>query len=428
MLSLGWVSAAGIFGAAFTLNLLVLAYRWKRHPGVRRTFDRLQRRLTGRDDWGWLKLWHILLVLAIVTAANVAYAVPRVHCADDSLGALAAGQVALHGGNPFAVNYCANPTPDQEPYGLAHVSVNVVGALGGNVLGIWVAWQLLALAVVPLVWFFMDAERRYYSVLAASSVLYLPNIATNIGVENAIVPVAILVGLAATRLEGLRRPAARAVAAFLSTARFPAAFGVLGSLAPERRHRFRSVVLIGAVFGGSVALSYALWGPDAIRVVYLGQFARLPGESANLFSVFLREGWVAPSLVTAAVQGGILLGLVGWVNYRGYSPAAGAAIPMIGVMATSQYFTFHFVLWILPIVLLGPAVNSLALAYGTLTYFLENVTLWYWGQTLGIWWPYEITGVVVFLVLVAMLYFAVREEELRRRRLRAEVDLRPAPL
>ena len=412
MLSLGFLPATVLFCASFALNFLVLAYRVPAWPSVRRTIDRIQRGLSGKSDWSWLRLWHLVAILAAIMAVNVAYNVGTLHCADDSLAALASGRAALSGGDPFSVTTCGMSNYAM-PYGLAEVSVNVLGALSGNVLGIWIAWQLLALTIVPLVWLVAGRARRYAAVLTATSVLYLPNIATNIGVENEIVAVSVLVMVFALQHPGGRGSAGKALAAFLSTARFPALFPLLGSASSSRASRLLHLLIVLGVFVGAILLSFLAWGPDAIRVVYLSQFSRNSQETFNFFSLIVREGWAHPSLGLAAVSGGGILVLVLFVNVRRYSALAGSALPLLGVMLFSQYLTFHFVVWIVPMLLLSSAVNWGLLLYGVLAYVDEVVAYWYLALGRGIWWPYEITGVIITGVLVFLIYRVIRDEEAR---------------
>jgi hypothetical protein len=402
--------------ASFLLSPLVLAYRWDRTPSVRRWLDGLQRRFTGQPDWRWLRLWHLMVPLAVITVANIVFQVSTLSCSDDSLAILASGRAALAGHNPFLVTYCGGGSPAQIPYGAAEVAVNALGALSNSVAGMWVVWQLLALAVVPLVWAVGGADRRYLAALTATSVLYLPNIATNIGVENAIVPVSTLAMLWALGRPGPRGWLGKGLASFLATARFPALFPLLGASAPLRTGRWRQTTLVLGVFLGAVGTTYLIWGPSAIQVVYLGQFARASNESLNFFAVLLAQSWFQATLASAAIQGAGLLALVLLVNWRGYSAAAACGLPLLGVMALSQYLTFHFVLWIVPCVLLGAAVNRGLYVYAALAWLDENVALatLAWGR--NIWWPYELLGLVLFAILVYLIVRVVRDEE---RRLRA---------
>ncbi len=415
MVDLGFLGSSAILLVSLVANLLVLAYRWPRTPSVRRVVDRIQRRITGRPDWSWLKLVYILVPLIVLTAVNVGWQVGTLHCADDSLAILTSGEAALHGQNPFLVTYCGGTSPDQIPYGLASVTLDALGAVAGSVAGIWIVWQLVALAVVPLVWAIAGEDRRYVSVLTATSVLYLPNIATNIGVDNAIVPVSILLMLYALGPMARTRTALKGVAAFLSTARFPALFPLLGSSGAAGTARWRQFTGVLAVFLGAAALSYALWGWDAIKIVYLGQFSRLSGGTLNFFAVLLQQGWFIPSLASAAIQGGVLLGLVLLVTFRRYSARAASAVPLIGVMSLSQYLNFHFVVWVVPLVLLGPGVNSWLYLYGAGAAFDEVVTERYFGMALGVWWPYEVMGVLLSILLLYLLLRIIRDEEVRIR-------------
>ncbi len=416
MTDFGFLGSSALLIVSIALSLLVLAYRWPRAAAVRRAVDRLQRAITRRPDWGWLRLEYLLVPLAALSAVNVVWQVSTLHCGDDSLALLVSGQAALRGGNPFLVEYCSHPMIDPIPYGLAAVSLNALAALSGTVAGVWIVWQLLALAVVPLVWLVGGPDRRYFAVLATVSILYLPNIATNIGVDNAIVPVSILLFLYALSLDGRRSRLLQGLAAFLSTARFPALFPLLGAAGASDRARLARLVGVLAVFFAAAALSFALWGWDAINIVYLGEFQRGSGFTLNLFAVLIRQGWLLPSLASAAVQGAILLALVLFVGLRRYSVRAAIAIPLLGVMSLSQYLDFHFVLWLVPVILLGTAVNEGLLLYGSLAAIDVEVAIAYLGETLGVWWPYELFGVVLSAVLLYLLIVIVRQEEARLRR------------
>jgi len=216
------------------------------------------------------------------------------------------------------------------------------------------------------------------------------------------------------------------VAAFFATARFPALFPLLGSSAASGRRRWTRILLVLAVFLGAAALAWSLWGWDAIQVVYLGQFARANSESLNLFALLIHQGWVAPSLGAAAIQGGGLVLLVLWVHVRRYSPVVACAVPLIGVMVFSQYLNYHFLVWLTPLVLLGADANWWLLAYATLAAFNENVLYWYLALDQGIYWPYELCGIVLTLLLVALLVLIVRKEEARIRTERASGTSSPS--
>lgn len=414
MIDLGYLGSVAILLASIALNGLVLAYRWPRVPGVRRTVDRLAQRVSGRSDWSWLRLGYLLLPIVLLTVANIVWQVGSLHCADDSLAIFASGQAALHGQNPFYISFCSQP-PYDIPYGLAAVTLDAIGAAAGTVAGIWIVWQLVALAVVPLVWSVGGKDRRYCSVLAATSVLYLPNIATNIGVDNAIVPVSVLVMLLAFETGVRGKGWLKGLAAFLSTARFPALFPLLGSSGAAGPARWRQFLGVLAVFLGSALLAYGLWGWDAISIVYLGQFSRLSGGTLNFFAVLLQQGWFLPSIASAGIQGGVLLVLVLLVTLRRYSVRPAVAIPLLGVMSLSQYLSFHFVIWIVPLVLLGPVVNLGLWAYGAGAAFDQFVAMQYLGYGLGIWWPYEVVGVALSILLLYLLVRILRDEERRRR-------------
>lgn len=399
-----------LFGASFGLSLLVLLYRSS--PPVRRSLDRILGRLTGRPDWSWLRLEHLMLPLAVLAAANVVWQLSSLPCSDDSYALLHSGAAALQGGDPFRVTVCSGSRAVPIPYGTAQVAIDAAAAAGGSVAGVWVVWELFGLAVVPLVWKLAGDDRRYVSVLAATSVLYLPNIATNIGVENAVVPVSVLLFLWTLRQPSRTARVLGGVAAFLSTARFPAVFALLG--AASARRRVLDLLLVVGVFLAAVASSLAFWGPDAIQIVYLGEFQRASTESLNAFAPLLVGVHWSATLLSAAVQGAVLLVLVAFVQIRGYSPGAAAATPLLGVMALSQYLTFHFVLWIIPVLLVGPRLRWWAFVYGVAMFLDESVAYGVWAVQQGLWWPYEATGVALTVLLLYGLVEIHRGEERAR--------------
>jgi len=412
---IGQAGSTLVFVASFVLTFLVLAYRSPAFPGIGRSVDRLRAWATGRPDWSWVRLWHLMIPVVVVTVANIVWNVSWAHCSDDSFAILASGTAALNGHDPFSVAFCGHPYATSIPYGLAEVSLDALGALSGSIVGIWVVWQLFALAVIPLVWGVAGKDRRYLTVLAAVSVLYLPNIATNLGVENLVVAVSVLTMLYAYTLPRRGGALFRGVAAFLSTARFPAVFPLLGASASRGSKRWAELALVIVIFLGAAALGWALWGWNAIQVVYLGQFARANSESLNQFALLIHEGWFAPSLAAAAVQGAALLLLVVFVHARGYSPAAACAVPLVGVMLFSQYLNYHFVAWMIPLLLLGATTNWWLLGFASVAAVDENVLYWYFALNRGVWWPYEMCGLLLLAILVCIVVTVVRQEEARLR-------------
>ena len=58
--------------------------------------------------------------------------------------------------------------------------------------------------------------------------------------------------------------------------------------------------------------------------------------------------------------------------------------------------------------------------------FNENVLYWYLALDRGIYWPYELCGIVLTLLLVALLVLIVRKEEARIRSERASGTTSPS--
>jgi hypothetical protein len=400
---------AGVGSTALLLIILsllassfLLSYR--RFPWVRARVNSL----LGDPDWGRIQLWHILLPLTLLSLWNVAYNVLFVvHCPNDSIALLLSGQATRSGGDPFHINYCAGY--DAIPYGLAQVAFDAVGSTGG-LLGIWLIWQLPMLAIVPLAWLIGGDDRRYLTLLVSTSILYFPNLLSDISLDSAIVPLAAFLGIWAVGQRGQLRTWGVAAAAFLSTARFPALFSVLGACRtwPHR-------VLVSAVFAGCAALSFVLWGWDAINIVYLSQFSRTTPETFNLLAPLLQSGWLQPGTDAALFQGGVIVALLFWVWFRRYSLLASTVIPMLGVLSLSQFLTFHFFIWLLPIVLLYERLGWATLVYGTFGFLDQSIAYDYYGIGQGSWWLYDVLGVAIGLVLAYMLLaLAVDEERARR--------------
>lgn len=415
MTSFVLLGPVSVFLASFGVNLMGLAYRSRSFPNLRAAVDRANRRITGRPDWGWLRLWHLMAVLSAFAIGGSLWNLSTLHCSNDAYALLASGQAALHGENPFSVSFCGGSAPEQVPYGLAAVAVNALGAASGSVVGVWVVWELVALAVVPLVWKVGGSDRRYLSVLVTTSILYLPNVTNNIGgLENSIVPISVLLMIAGRELGHGSGRLRSGISAFLSTARFPALFPVLGAAAAGPRRGWPRILLVLVVFLGAGLASYALWGGDAVQVVYLGQFARGSAESLNEFALLVHEGWVHPSLDLVAVQAAGILALLWAVVRRGYSVQASAGILLVGVVLLSQYLNYHFTEWLIPLVLLGTGVNWWLLAVGTVMVADENIAYWYLAVGRGVWWPYEVMGIAVAVLLIVLMVEIARTEEKRR--------------
>lgn len=347
-----------------------------------------------------------MVPLGVVAVVNLAWSLSGPQCSSDALALLASGTAALHGQDPFQVAACGFANPDPIPYGAAAVVLDVTGALTGSVAGVWVVWQLLGLGVIPLVWTVGGDDRRYLSVLVATSVLYLPNLATRIdGPENTIVPIAVLLGLYALGIPGWRGRALEGASAFLSTARLPAVFPLLASSYPRGRRSWSLPSITVAVFLAAAAACFALWGRAFVQVVYLDQFARGRPQSFNLFDLLFRAGLLHSSLALTESQGVGVLGIVALVTWRRYSPEVASAIVLAGVMLLTQYAMLHFDLWLVPLLLLGTTVNRALLLYGGLWYLDANLAMGYLGPSRGVWWPTELLGVALTAIL---LYVVVR--------------------
>jgi hypothetical protein len=84
-------------------------------------------------------------------------------------------------------------------------------------------------------------------------------------------------------------------------------------------------------------------------------------------------------------------------------------------MIFSQYLNYHFVAWLIPLVLLGATVNWWLFAYATLAAVNESFFYWYLALVRGWWWPYELSGILLLAISIVLLVVIVRNEEGRLR-------------
>ena len=96
--------------------------------------------------------------------------------------------------------------------------INAIASPGG-IAGVAIIWSAIALALVPLTWWASGPDRRYLTLIVATSPLYFPLVSAQIdGASNALVPVTVLLTLVlAVRSEILTT----GLAGFLATQRFP---------------------------------------------------------------------------------------------------------------------------------------------------------------------------------------------------------------
>jgi hypothetical protein len=340
-------------GFLAAIGLVLLVTRSERGTGLRAFLSRTLERLTGRADLGWLDWWHVTAVVAIALAAVMGYDLVTglYSCTgpgapSDLVGFFAQGRALWTGGNPFNVPDCG--TMIAEPDGLAAVLINGVGSLGG-IGGVAFVWGAIALSLVPLTWWVAGPDRRYLTLIVATSVLYFPLVSSQIdGASNALVPAAVLLTLLLAPRGEVR---ATSLAGFLATQRFPTLFPVLG-LSGSLRKRFVAAAAVIAVFAAGTGISYLLWRSEFLSTVFFAEIARR-SFSLNLWGVFLFGSGLPSSNEIAIAQAVTTLALVGVVFFTARSPLRSAAITLTGVALLTQFLSFNILVWLLPVALVG---------------------------------------------------------------------------
>ena len=400
------LAIAALAAAGLALLLVKEGARTEAPGGV----DRLRLRLAR---------WAVLLRLdwkTITIAAGVVYALalgsafasgispcPSGQGPSDLATYLASGRAFLTGGNPFTVMTCGALIP--VPYGIAAVLVNAVGSLGGEV-GIAAVWGGVALAVLPLTWWVAGPDRRYVTLVVATSVLFLPLATGQIdGASNLLLPVAVLATLALARRGA---PMAAAVGGFLSTGRFPGLFPILGASGSTRKP-FRSALAAVATFGGVTVATYAVYGSAFARPVFLDQVARR-SFSLNAYGVLLHQGWLPSSPTVAALQAAGTLALIAVVAWRARTPLGAATITLTGLALLSQFLSFNILGWLLPVAIVGTRPRWWLWAIGIVGTVDYDLGYLYWGSALGVWWPYEVMDVVLTVLLLQLFVELWRTE------------------
>lgn len=394
----------GVFGVLTVVNLLVLLYRSSLGARVRPAVLRFLRRISGRADLDWLD-WRPLLVVAAVwfggfSAYNILsgqYGCQPGGILSDALGGMDSGRAFWAGANPFSgVPYCG--TTLGVPYGLAAVLLDALGSLGG-LPGICIVWGAVALSVLPLTWLVGGSDRRYITVYVATSVLFVPLVTSEFGgATNAIVPMTLLLSL---YLAERRELLAATLGGFLSTARFPSLFPVLGMTGTLPRWRGWSFVVAAGTFGAATALSYAVWGSGFLNSVFVGQIGRR-SYSLNLYGIFLFHNALPSSFAIEAAEAGLTVALVLAVFFLVCSPMRAVAITIVGVALVTPFLSFNFLIWLLPCALVGGRARWWLWGIASVGSVDFNLGLIAWASGQGVVWPAEVMDVVLTALLLGL--------------------------
>ena len=339
----------------------VVLYGWSGASGFRSWVDRaLVRPLRGISTirWDWrviaLGLGVLFVAAAFVQSAPIGCATGE----DDTLVLLQSGRHFLSGANPFITSQCGHTV--LVPYGIASVLIDALGSLGGRV-GIWIVWNLIALALVPLTWALAGPQRWYATVFVATSMLYAPDVIGSIqGGHSSIVPVTALLGI---WLALRRSPAAGTAAGFLSTVKFPSLFPFWGGLSGVGRGRWLAFFTSIVVFGVLSVVVGLIWGGYAYTLLFTQQLTRAD-LSVNEFGVLIPLHAMPPAVVLTVLQGVSLLAALVFVHVRRWPAVPAIALLTVVVGLVAQRLTPEFLIWFLPVALLGPVYCRWLFALG----------------------------------------------------------------
>jgi hypothetical protein len=396
-LDYGYLVVVGALG-------LVLLDRPGRH--VPEAYAAFARRVAPALD-GW---WAIAAIAAVVYVGVISYDVvnglylcSHASGASDALAYLASGQAFLRGADPFRVTSCGHAVTI--PYGLSVVLVNALGSLGG-VAGVALLWGAVAVAVVPLTWWAAGPDRAYVTLVVATSLLYLPLAISQIdGASNLLVPVIVLGAIVLARRGG---PLAAAVAGALASGRFPALFPTVGATGRFPRPLVSGVVAVAA-FAAVTGATYLAYGRGFVDVVFASQIGRR-SFSLNLYGLLLQQGWLPSGDLVAGIQAALTIALVAVVWWRARTVVGAATLTLAGVALLTQFLSFNILGWLLPVALMGARPRLWLWAIGVVGTVNYIVGFGYAGLTLGIWWPYELLGILLTALLVLLLIDLVRAD------------------
>jgi hypothetical protein len=370
------------------------------------------------SEWDWRPF---VAIVAIIVAFGASLQVGPNPCnsgVDDVAAFAASGHALLIGQNPFLIQLCGHPDPI--PYGIGAVAANAVGSLAGQP-GVWFVWLAVALSLIPILWKLAGEERRYVVVYLTCATMFVPIITGQIdGAANAIVPVGFLLPI---ELAGTSWAGAGLLAGFFSTFRFPSLLPFWGATASAPWWRLVPILLSIGIFALGVGITYVFWGDSFIRFGLLNQFHRTD-FSLNEFAILFPNHWVTPGLVLNAVQLAALLAALSYVYYVRWPAIRSAALVLVVLALSTQYLSFNFLIWLVPVALLGDRARRWFWAIGFVGGVDYSWALGVLAQQQGIYWPSELLGGVVTAMLIGLLLSIWRESPGPSRRVAVDTGIR----
>jgi hypothetical protein len=399
-----WDLAWGV--VAVVVGFFLIGYRWRRTPEIKELVDARFRPFLERIgffDWDWR---HFTVLIAIIFAIGASLQAEPFPCGrgTDDVGAfVASGHNFWIGASPFNVSVCNSPVV--VPYGIGAVALNAVGSLGGRA-GVWAVWLAVALLLIPATWRLAGPDRRYMTYYLCSSILFVPIVTGQIdGASNAIVPLGLLLPLVVTSFGWVR---AGALSGLISTARFPSLVPFAGATAGAPRNRLPALMISFAIFLGGILLTIPFWGNSFIDLGLIGQANRV-SFSLNEFGVLFPTNWVSSGPLLTGVQAVALALALGYVYMVRWPPIRSATFLITVLALTTQFLSFNFLIWLVPIALLGGRPQRFLYAIGLVGGVDYSWALAIYGFGQGIWWPSEIFAALETALLVGLLWTIARD-------------------
>jgi hypothetical protein len=239
-----------------------------------------------------------------------------------------------------------------------------------------------------------------------SSILFVPIVTGQIdGASNAIVPLGLLLPLVVTSFGWVR---AGALSGLISTARFPSLVPFAGATAGASRNRLPALMISFAIFLGGILLTIPFWGNSFIDLGLIGQANRV-SFSLNEFGVLFPTNWVSSGPLLTGVQAVALALALGYVYIVRWPPIRSATFLITVLALTTQFLSFNFLIWLVPIALLGGRPQRFLYAIGLVGGIDYSWALAIYGFGQGIWWPSEIFAALETGLLVGLLWTIARD-------------------
>ncbi|MGA7922596.1 MAG: hypothetical protein WCA77_01285, partial [Thermoplasmata archaeon] len=227
------------------------------------------------------------------------------------------------------------------------------------------------------------------------------------GASNASMPVGLLLGIALSGSYGVQ---GAVIVGIMASIRFPLLVPYWSAGAARGLRGFLSAAISAITFGVCMLAALALWGTSYLQIGVLGQLSR-ESFSLNEFGFLFPNHWVSPSPWLTGLQlGAIALTLVYlWVRPR--PMLISACIGLVVLALVTQYLSFNFLLWLMPVALVGHGARRWLYAVGLAGALNYSILTGGLHSPIAILLPAELLSAVMVILLVGLLLSLVRLPE-----------------